>query len=57
MKHHKTEKTSKGIKAVPFFRAMYQFAFLNDLPFFTYNDQLQVINIYKDSIKKAGKRR
>jgi hypothetical protein len=48
-----TNQKSK-IKALPFFRIVQQFAFLHDLPFFFYTDQLQVIKFYEESLKRAG---
>lgn len=52
MKQPKPTKT----KALPFFRIIQQFAFLNGLPFFFYSDQLKAIRFYYDSLKRAGGR-
>jgi hypothetical protein len=55
MKNHKSKKTNTpGMKAVPYFGTVQQFAFLNDLPFFLYNDQLKVIGLYQESLKRAS---
>lgn len=55
MENRKSKKTNNpGMKAVPFFRTVQQFAFLNDLPFFLYNDQLKVIGLYKESLQRVN---
>lgn len=42
----------KGIKAVPLFMIVRQWAFINDLPFTLYKDQRAAITLYMQSLTK-----
>lgn len=56
MRNHKQLKDNPAsVKAVPFFGIVKTFAHLAGLPFLTYNDQLQAIGLYNNSILNAAR--